>query len=89
MRWALLLAAAGAAALIAAGPAAIGRMALMAGMPGLAVPLLSDPATRGVALFRAGRHVEADEAFRAAGRRSTFNRGTSLAATADYPLARA
>ena len=85
----LLLAAAGLAALAAAGPAALGRLALMAGAPGLAAPLLADPATRGVALYRAGHYPEADAAFAAAGRKATFNRGVSLAATGQYPLARA
>jgi Ca-activated chloride channel family protein len=85
----LLLAAAGIASLAAAGPAALGRLALMAGLPGLAAPLLSDPAVKGVALYRAGRYAEADAAFAAAGRSATFNRGVSLAATGDYPLARA
>jgi Ca-activated chloride channel family protein len=85
----LLLAAAGVAALAAAGPAALGRLALMAGAPGLAAPLLADPTVKGVALYRAGRYAEADVAFAAAGRAATFNRGVSLAATGDYPLARA
>jgi Ca-activated chloride channel family protein len=89
MRLPLLLAAAGLAALALAGPAALGRLALMSGLPGLAAPLIADPAVRGVALYRAGRYPEADAAFRAAGRGSTFNRGVSLAATGDYPLARA
>ena len=89
MRLPLLLAAAGLAALALAGPAAIGRLALVAGLPGLAAPLLGDPGVKGVALYRAGRYPEADEAFRAAGRSATFNRGVSLAATGDYPLARA
>jgi Ca-activated chloride channel family protein len=89
MRLALLLAVAGAAALVAAGPTALGRLALMAGFPGAAVPLLSEPAIAGVALYRAGRYAEADDAFRAAGRGSTYNRGLSLAATGNYPLSRA
>jgi Ca-activated chloride channel homolog len=89
MRLPLLLAAAGAAALVAAGPAALGRLALMAGFPGAAAALIADPAISGVALYRAGRHAEADDAFRAAGRGSTYNRGLSLAATGDYALSRA
>ncbi|HRO13315.1 MAG TPA: hypothetical protein PK452_17455 [Amaricoccus sp.] len=88
-RLALLLAAAGIAALAAAGPAPIGRLALMAGLPGLAAEFIADPAVRGVALYRAGRYQEADDAFRTAGRGSTFNRGVTLAATGDYPLSRA
>ena len=85
----LLLAAAGFAALAVAGPAALGRVALMAGLPGVAAPLIADPAVKGVALYRAGKYREADEAFRAAGRGSTYNRGLSLAATGVYPLSRA
>ena len=61
----------------------------MAGLPGTAAALIADPAVAGVALYRAGRFEAADDAFRAAGRSSTFNRGVSLAATGDYPLARA
>ncbi|MFO1141023.1 MAG: hypothetical protein U1E59_01320 [Amaricoccus sp.] len=89
IRLPLLLAAAGVAALAVAGPAALGRLALMAGAPELAAPLIADPAVKGVALYRAGRYAEADAAFAAAGRRATFNRGVSLAATGQYPLARA
>jgi Ca-activated chloride channel family protein len=89
MRLPLLIGAAGVAALVAAGSDALGRLALMAGMPAVAAPLISDPAVRGVALYRAGKYQEADDAFRAAGRGSTYNRGLSLAATGHYPLARA
>ena len=85
----LLLAAAGFAALAVAGPAALGRVALMAGLPGVAAPLIADPAVKGVALYRAGKYREADDAFRTAGRGSTYNRGLSLAATGVYPLSRA
>ena len=89
MRLPLILAAAGIAALAVAGPASLGRIALMAGLPGTAAALIADPAVAGVALYRDGRYPEADDAFRAAGRSSTFNRGVTLAATGDYPLARA
>jgi Ca-activated chloride channel family protein len=89
MRLPLILAAAGVAALALAGPAALGRLALMAGLPGPAAALTADPAVKGVALYRAGRFEAADEAFRAAGRSATFNRGVSLAATGDYLLSRA
>lgn len=85
----LALATAGLAALALAGPTALGRLALMAGLPGLAAPLIADPAVRGVALYRAGHYAAADDAFREAGRGSTFNRGVSLAATGNYPLSRA
>lgn len=89
MRVAVALAAAGLAALVMAGPTALGRLALMAGLPGPASALIADPAVRGVALYEAGRFAEADDAFRAAGRGSTYNRGLSLAATGDYALSRA
>jgi len=72
--------------LAVAGPQALGRLALVAGLPGLAAHLLSDPAERGVALYRAGDHAGADAAFAAAGRTQTYNRGLSLAATGDYLL---
>lgn len=85
----LLLAAAGLVALGVAGPTALGKLALMAGAPGLAAPLIADPAVKGVALYHAGDFAAADLAFRAAGRGSTYNRGLSLAATGDYPLSRA
>lgn len=87
-RWLAVLALA-AGALSLAGPQALGRVALWAGLQGVAVPLLVDPAERGVALYRAGRYAEADAALAAAGRGQTYNRGLSLAATGDYVLARA
>ncbi|MGR3403918.1 hypothetical protein, partial [Paracoccus sp. (in: a-proteobacteria)] len=83
---ALLILAAGLAALAAAGPSALGRLALRAGWDGAAVRLLDDPAARGVALFRLGDYKAADEAFAAAGRGQTYNRGLSLAATRKYAL---
>lgn len=89
MRPVLLLAVAGVAALAIAGPAAFGRLALMAGLPGLAAPLLPDPAVRGVALYRSGNYAAADHAFAQAGRRATYNRGLSLAATGQLALSRA
>ena len=89
MRLPLALAAGGVLALAIAGPAALGKLALMAGLPGLAAPLISAPAIKGVALYRAGDHRGADLAFREAGRGATYNRGLSLAATGDYRLSRA
>ncbi|MCE7030499.1 hypothetical protein [Jiella avicenniae] len=76
----------GAAALFA-GPEAFGKLALSAGLPRLALPLLTDPHARGVALYETGNHAEADQAFAAAGRAATYDRGLSLAATRDYALA--
>lgn len=83
------LLAAGLAALVVAGPQPLAKFALVAGMPGTAASLLDDPAVRGVALYRAGDHAGADDAFRRAGRGSTYNRGLSLAATGNYALSRA
>ncbi|TRW97314.1 hypothetical protein FNJ84_07275 [Paracoccus sp. M683] len=86
MKRVAFVALAGLACLIAAGPEALGRLVLRAGAGGMAVPLLDDPAARGVALFRAGHWADADAAFARAGRSETYNRGLSLAATGDYPL---
>ena len=84
-RPALVLAAALACA-IAAGSESFGRLALSLGAPRLALPLLTDPGARGLALFRSGDYAAADAAFAQAGRSQTFNRGLSLAATGNYPL---
>ncbi len=80
------LALAGAAALALAGKAPLAKLLLILHLPGLAAALLDDPAVKGVALYRAGDYAAADDAFRQAGRGSTYNRGLSLAATGDYPL---
>lgn len=77
----------GLAAAIAAGPDAWGRLALRAGAPGLAAELLREPRWRGVALYEAGRFAEADLAFQAAGRGSTYDRGNTLALLGRYELA--
>ncbi|MBK4218191.1 hypothetical protein JJJ17_19865 [Paracoccus caeni] len=85
----LVLALAGLLALGVAGKAPLAKLLMIADMPGLAAPLLQDPAVQGVALYLAGDYPGADDAFRRAGRGSTYNRGLSLAATGDYPLSRA
>lgn len=85
MRIAALIAL-GLGCLALAGPDALGRLALRAGLPQLAVPLLADPVERGVALYRAGDYARADTTFAKSGRSQTFNRGLSLAATGEYPL---
>lgn len=77
---------AGLAALAVAGPQALGRLALHAGLECPAVWLLADPAARGVALYRLGDYRGADAAFARAGRSQTYNRGLALAAVEDYPL---
>ncbi|SMO43230.1 hypothetical protein [Paracoccus laeviglucosivorans] len=86
MKWLLVLAA---LLLALAGPQAWGRVALWAGLPGVAGHLLSDPAERGVALYRTGDYAGADAEFAAAGRTQTYNRGLSLAGMGQYPLSRA
>ncbi|MBO0904603.1 hypothetical protein [Jiella sonneratiae] len=83
---ALCLAGAAVAA-FAAGPEAFGRLALASGLPRLALPLLADPHARGVALYAAGDYAGADRAFAEAGRKATYDRGLSLAATGRYALA--
>ncbi len=82
-----LLAALAAAAALAAGPEALGRLALRTGLPELAATLLETPRWRGVALYQAGRFAEADASFRRAGFGSTYNRGNSLAVTGNHELA--
>ncbi len=72
---------------VSAGPDAFGKLGLELGLPGLAAPLIQDPVSRGVALYRAGDYRGADEAFAKAGRVATYNRGNTLALTGNYPLA--
>lgn len=79
----------GLACLVIAGPQAVGRLALMAGLPGLAAPLLSKPVEKGVALYRAGDYTRADAVIASSGRSQTYNRGLSLAATGEYALSQA
>ena len=89
MRATLLLAAAGIAALVVAGSDALGRLAMMAGAAGRGRGAdLGSGGPRGRSVPRR-EYQAADDAFRAAGRGSTYNRGLSLAATGSYPLARA
>ena len=85
----LALMAVAVAALVAAGPSALGKLALEAGLPGLAARLIAHPGVRGVALYRKGDYAQADAAFAASGRDSTYNRGLSLAAIGNYALSRA
>ncbi|MGC9420327.1 MAG: tetratricopeptide repeat protein [Rhodovulum sp.] len=69
------------------GPAPFGRLALALGLPGLAVPLLPDPAWKGAALARAGRFAEAAEAFVQAGPSAHYNRGVALARDGQFAAA--
>lgn len=75
----------GLACLALAGPAAWGRIALWAGVPGTSV-LLETPAEKGLALYREGDFAAADAAFADAGRSQTFNRALTLAATGKHAL---
>jgi Ca-activated chloride channel family protein len=86
MRRLIPLALLAAAILVAvmAGPAPFAKLALSAGVPGVAARLADDPVTRGVALFEAGDYRAADYAFREAGRAATYNRAMSLAALGLY-----
>ncbi|SCW74340.1 hypothetical protein [Ancylobacter rudongensis] len=81
-----LVAVAGLACVLIAGPAAWGRLLLQSGAPGAAARLLDDAAARGLALYRAGDYAAADAAFAEAGRSQTFNRALTLAATGRYAL---
>ena len=81
----LVLLAAGLACVVLSGPEALGRLAMRAGLPGAPV-LLSDPAARGLALYRSGDYAAADKTLAEAGRRQTFNRALTLAATGQHAL---
>lgn len=85
----ILLIAVGLGFVLLSGAQSWGKIALLVGAPGLAARWTEDPAVRGVMLYNAGDFAGADDAFRAAGRTSTYNRGLSLAATGNYPLSRA
>lgn len=80
-----LMAGAGLACILLAGPAAWGRFALWTGAPGAAL-LLNDPAAQGLALYRDGAYDAADAAFAQADRSQTFNRALTLAATGRHAL---
>lgn len=70
-----------------AGPRAFGKLALLAGLPDLAGRLLTVPAERGIAQYRAGDYAAADASFQKTGRTATFNRADTLAALGQYDLA--
>lgn len=67
------------------GTAPVGRALSALGLPGAALPLLSDPGDRGAALFRAGRYDEATDAFVAA--KDPYNHGLAAAWAGDYAAA--
>lgn len=68
----------GLSALLASG-AGFGRLALSLGANRMAATLFTDPAWRGLALFRAGEFEAAAEAFTAAGPEASYNRGLAEA----------
>lgn len=73
-------------AAILGGTAPFARLAFLMGLPSLGASLAPEPAVEGVGHYMAGDYAKADDAFRRAGRNSTYNRGLSLAAVGDYPL---
>lgn len=85
MTRAALIAGAGVALILLAGPVAWGRLALWTGLPGAAA-LLDDAGARGLALYREAAYDAADAAFEEAGRSQTFNRALTLAATGRHEL---
>lgn len=64
------------------GAGGVGRVLLALNLPGLAGPLLEDPAWRGVAAYRAGDLQDAASDFGTA--RAHYNRGTALARDGRY-----
>lgn len=75
----------GLAALALGGPGPFGRLLVDIGLPSPALALLPDPADRGVALHRAGRHAEAAEAFGHASQ--PYNRGVAEAWAGNHAAA--
>lgn len=84
--WGIPAIAVGAAllAVVTGGLEPFGRLALRAGAPAIAESLVSDPALKGIALSRQGRHAEAVDPFTEAGPRETYNRATAYALDGDY-----
>lgn len=70
----------------AAGRDALAKFVWGAGAPSLALPLISETAARGAALYEIGRYEEANLAFIEVGRSATYDRGLSLAMTGEYAL---
>ena len=68
-----------------AGTAPLGRVLMQSGLPSLAVPLLTDPAERGAAQFRAGSYRAAADAFATA--EDPYNEGLAAAWAGDYARA--
>ncbi|RRH72327.1 hypothetical protein [Falsigemmobacter faecalis] len=74
------------AAFALGGTAPFARLAFLLGLPGLAARVSDDPSVAGVGWYLAGDYPKGDDAFRRAGRNSTYNRGLSLASVGAYPL---
>ncbi|MGY9048954.1 hypothetical protein P775_12125 [Puniceibacterium antarcticum] len=70
----------------ASGRDAWAKLFWWAGAPQIALPLISDPAARGAALYEIGRYAEADAVFDQVGRSATYDRALSLAMTGNYAL---
>jgi len=87
MRLALVALACLAAAALSGGTAPYGRLALVLGLPEMAVPLLPDAHWKGVALVRAGRLDEAAEAFGRVGPDAHYDRGVALARAGRFAAA--
>lgn len=85
-RWLVPALALGAAlgAVLTGGAEPFGRLALRVYAPGLAEPMVADPALKGLALARQGRHGEAADAFAGAGPNETYNRATAHALNGDF-----
>jgi Ca-activated chloride channel family protein len=73
-----------AAALLAGGTGAFGRVALAIGLPRLAAALFSDPAWQGVAFYRAGDFDAAAAALGRAGPDALYNLGNAQAHRGAY-----
>ena len=64
-------------AALAGGSAPFGRVALALGLPGIAAAVFTDPAWRGVALYRNGDFDAAASSFARAGNGAEYNLGTA------------
>lgn len=83
LRWPVLAAATLLGSAIAAeGTDPLGRLVTRLGLPGAGAALIADPADRGRALYRAGRHADAAAAFAEAG--DAYNQGLAAAWAGHY-----
>ena len=72
--------------IVAGGSKPLAKLAFLFGAYETAADLSGDLAVRGAAFYNLGRYQEADKAFADVGRRATYNRAASLAATGRYEL---